>query len=298
MFQNILKILVLVVLFQSQVFSQQTFQYNLKANDSFVFHQKTEQSITQDFDGTDHVIENSIEDIFTIKVKKVTDSSYVMNFEYQKFAMNSQSNLYGTLFKVNTDSTNAKNAQSKIFSVLTHSVLSFEMLKCGKILYFKGTDKLIENMINNAGFEDDYTKAVMGESMKKEFGNEKMINSLEQFTYFYSKKPVSSTDSWSTKINGDLKATNTWKIKSIDKSMITITGSSNVSLDSNQDSMKMALIGTGKTTINVNKTNGMPNSMEVVSNLEGSTTITGDQPMKIPTKITSLTTYKAQKNVQ
>ncbi|HRV56308.1 MAG: DUF6263 family protein [Flavobacteriaceae bacterium] len=298
MFKNVLKTLVLFISFQSLVFSQQTIKYNLKPNDSFIFHQKVEQTITQDIEGTSHTVDNSIEGVFVLKVKKVTDSSFIMSFAYKKFAVDSKSNLYGDIIHVNTDSINAKDPQSKVFSALTRSTLSFEMNKYGKIIKFQGTETLIQDMIDNAGFENDYTKAVMAEYMEKEFGNEKMTNSLQQMTLIYSKKPLSPNGTWTTQLQGDFKAQNTWKLKNTENSKLNINGTGEVSMASDDETYKLTLKGSSTTALNVNKNNGMINTMEVVSNMEGVSIVKGPEPIKIPMKISSLTTYKALKNVQ
>ena len=110
-----MKMLVLFLIFQNLAFSQHTLQYNLKVNDTFTFLQKADQNIVQTIDGKKHIIDNSMESIFTFYVKKVTDSSYIMDFKFDKFTMHTNSNLYGKLFDVNTDSIDMENAQARIF---------------------------------------------------------------------------------------------------------------------------------------------------------------------------------------
>jgi len=298
MFRNLLKILVLSLFIQTTVFSQQLIQYNLKVNDTFLFNQQVDQNIVQMIDGNQHDIENSIKNVFSLVVKKSTDSSYFINFRFEKFSMFAKSNLYGVISSIDTDSINVDDAQSRIFLALTNSTLSFELLKNGKVKNLKGTDALIKKMIDGAGFEDDFTKAVMTEAMGKEFGSQKMVNSLEQFTYFYPRKAVQKGDSWKNKYSGDYNSMNTWVLKNIDKEKITISGTGKVGVSSSDESMEMVLSGTSKTDISSNKSNGILVKMAVESVMEGTSTIKSMDSAKFPTTIITKTTYKALKNVQ
>lgn len=290
--------LVLFLIVQNTAFSQHTLQYNLKVNDTFTFLQKADQNIVQTIDESKHIMDNSMESIFTFYVKKVTDSSYIMDFKFDKFVMHTNSNLYGNLFDINTDSIDFNNPQARIFTALTQSTLSLEMLKTGKIINLKGTDALIKKMIDGAGFENEFTKAVMTESMKKEFGKKKMMNSLEQFTFIYSKKPVTDSSTWSNNYLGAYNSINTWKLKSINKEAILVNGTGQAKMNTEDDSMIMALKGSSKTEATCQKNNGIPIKMVVESTMEGTTTLKNMEAVELPTIIISKTTYKALDNVQ
>ena len=290
--------LVLILIVQNTAFSQHTLQYNLKVNDTFTFLQKADQNIVQTIDESKHIMDNSIESIFTFYVKKVTDSSYIMDFKFDKFVMHTNSNLYGNLFDINTDSIDFNNPQARIFTALTQSTLSLEMLKTGKIINLKGTEALIKKMIDGAGFENEFTKAVMTESMKKEFGKKKMMNSLEQFTFIYSKKPVTVSSTWSNNYLGVYNSANTWKLKSINKETILVNGTGQAKMNTEDDSMIMALKGSSKTEATCQKNNGIPIKIVVESTMEGATTLKNMEAVELPTIIISKTTYKALDNVQ
>ena len=298
MFRKLMKMLVLFLIFQNLAFSQHTLQYNLKVNDTFTFLQKADQNIVQTIDGKKHIIDNSMESIFTFYVKKVTDSSYIMDFKFDKFTMHTNSNLYGKLFDVNTDSIDMENAQARIFIALTQSNLSLEMLKTGKIINLKGTDALVKKMIDGAGFENEFTKDVMMESMKKEFGKKKMINSLEQFTFFYNKTPVALHGSWSNSYSGALNAINLWQLDNIDKGNVFIHGTGQASMNTEDDSTLMVLKGSSRTNVTCQRNNGIAKNMVVESTMEGTTTLKNMESLELPTTIISKTTYKALKNVQ
>lgn len=298
MFRTFLKVIVLSLICHSNLLSQQLIQYNLKVNDTFLFHQQVDQNIVQIIDGNQHIIDNSIKNVFSLVVKKSTDSSYFLNFKFEKFSMFAKSNLYGVISSIDTDSIDVDDAQSRTFLALTNSTLSFELLKNGKVKNLKGTDALIKKMIDGAGYEDKFTKAVMTEAMGKEFGNQKMTNSLEQFTYFYPKKAVQKGDSWKNKYTGDYNSMNIWVLKSLDKEKINISGTGKVSISSSDESMEMALNGTSKSELSSNKSNGILVNMVVESVLEGTSTIKNMDSAKFPTTIITKTTYKVLKNVQ
>lgn len=298
MFRNLMKMLALLLIFHNTAFSQQILQYNLKVNDTFTFLQKADQNIVQTIDGSKHVIDNSIESVFTFYVNKITDSSYIMDFKFDKFVMNTNSNLYGKLFDVNTDSIDMNNPEARIFIALTQSNLSLEMLKTGKIINLRGTDALVKKMIDGAGYENEFTRAVMTESMKKEFGKNKMINSLEQFTFFHSKKAVTTKDTWTNSFSGAYNSTNTWQLESINKGNVFIHGRGQTSMKTEDDSMLMTLKGSSTTDITCQQNNGIATKMVVESTMQGTTTLKNMESIELPTTIISKTTYKALKNVQ
>lgn len=298
MFRNLMKMLVLFLIFHTTAFSQHALQYNLKVNDTFTFLQKADQNIVQTVEGSKHVVDNSMESIFTFYVKKITDSSYILDFKFDKFVMHTNSNLYGKLFDVNTDSIDVSNAQARIFTALTESPLTLEMLKTGKIINLRGTEALIKKMIDGAGFENEFTKAMMTESMQKEFGKNKMKNSLEQFTFFYTKRAVATNDTWKTTYSGALNSTNIWQVKNMDKDNVFIYGTGQTTMTTEDDSTRMVLQGSSTTDITCQKNNGLVKKMVVQSTMEGTTTLKNMESMELPTIIISKTTYKALKHVQ
>ena len=129
--------------------SQENLKYKLKKNEEFKVYQKAVQDIKQDMNGSIHSMQNLMEADYTFNVNKVTDSSYILNFKFDRFKLKSTSNIYGDLVNINTDSVNLDNMEAKIFSGLIKTTLSMEMLKSGKVLSVDGTEELLDSMIDN-----------------------------------------------------------------------------------------------------------------------------------------------------
>ena len=166
-----------------------------------------------------------------------------------------------------------------------------EMLKTGEIKKITGTEAMINKMISDAGITDEFTKELMVEAMKKEFGSESLSRSFEQMTYFYPTKKVIVGDPWTNKYTGDLIAENNWTLKDWSKN-IELSAKSNVSLIAEEDSHIMTLKGTQDTSIIANKKTGFAQLITVTSNTEGVTVMKQMSNVEIPTKITSKTTFK------
>jgi hypothetical protein len=184
-----------------------------------------------------------------------------------------------------------------MFTGLTNSVLKIEMLKNGKIRNISGAEAMINKMVSNARIEDEFTKELTIEALKKEYGNKSLSRSFEQMTYIYPKKKVSVGDQWTNKYTGDLLATNTWTLNDLNKSIV-LSAKSNVILTSKEDSHVMNLKGTQDTKIIANKLTGFPEQISVSSTTKGTTVIDQVENIGIPTTIISKTTYKTKKHVQ
>jgi hypothetical protein len=227
-----------------------------------------------------------------------TDSSYLINFRFIRFKLQTKSNIYGDLMNVDTNlEIKEGDFESKMFSGLTNSVLKIEMLKNGKIKNVSGTDAMINKMVSNAGIEDEFTKELTIEALKKEYGNKGLSRSFEQMTYIYPRKKVIVGDQWTNKYTGNLIATNTWTLKDINKNIV-LSAKSNVILNSEEESYIMNLKGTQDTQIIANRLSGFPEQISVNSITKGTTVIDEMEMIEIPTTIISKTTYKTKKHVQ
>lgn len=171
------------------------------------------------------------------------------------------------------------------------------MLKTGKIIKIFGTETMISKMITDAGITDEFTKELMIESMKKEFGDESLARSFEQLTYIYPSKKVIVGDSWINYYSGDINAKNNWTLVNWSKN-IELSAKSTVSMTSEEDSFIMNVKGTQDTYIIANKKTGFAETISVTSNTRGNSVIKEKSDLKIPTTIRSKTTYKIIKHVQ
>ncbi|TYA55968.1 DUF6263 family protein [Formosa maritima] len=296
--QLVLKITVFFLLVSSFISSQNTLEYKLNIGDNMIVTQTSTQDVVQDLNGSKHEITNNLESNYTFIIKSITDSSYVINFKFDRFKLLTTSNIYGELMNIDTNKSIEKDdLEAKIFSGLTKSTLKMEMLKTGKILKVSGSEAMINKMVTDAGIEDEFTKELMIEAMKKEFGNESLARSFEQMTYIYPSKKVSIGDTWTNNYSGALKAKNIWTLTNWGN-QIELSAKSNVTMITEEDSHIMTLKGTQNTSVFANKKSGIAELITVTSKANGTTVMKQMNGTEIPTNIKSKTTYKIKKHVQ
>lgn len=291
-------IILLFTLLGGNMHAQTTLQYNLKIGDSIAVHQKANQEIIQDVDGSKHEMTNILESKFVFIVKTVTDSSYILDFSFKLFKLQTISNLYGEIMSVDTSvPIEADDMEAAIFSGLTKSTLKIELLKNGDIISIRGTTRMINNMMKHVGIEDEFTKQLMIEEMKKEFGSQSLSNSFEQFTFIYPTKKIAIGESYKNSYSGELEADNTWTLKATSPT-IDIIGTAHISVESVEENYNMILEGEQKTRISADIKSGVVKTMTVTSKTEGNTVSLQNSSVKIPTTINSVTTYKTKLYVQ
>lgn len=295
---TLLKITLCFTLVFNITIAQNKLQYTLEVGDSLKISQIANQDIIQDMNGSKHEMKNLLESDYTFVVAAITDSSYMINFKFDKFKLETTSNLYGTLLDVDTSKeVEDTDLEGKIFSGLILSVLKMEMLKTGKIKEISGTENMIDSMISNAGIEDEFTKQLMIEAMKKEFGDESLSKSFEQMTFIYPNKEVEIGESWTNRYYGDMECTNVWTLNALGE-YIDLSSKSDIKMNIEEDSHTMSLEGTQDTVIKANKSTGFATEMEVISEVQGITIMSQMKSIEIPTTINSTTTYKIEKHVQ
>ena len=291
--------LLCIPLTMNALYAQQLLQYKVKKGDQFIVLQTANQSILQNMDGSKHQLTNVIEGDYIFKVEQVSDSIITINFKFERFKMTSTSSAMGNLLTINTrDSAPIDNVQGKLFEGITAANLKMKMYKNGHIKSISGTEELVESMVNNAGEFDDFTKALMTEAMNKEFGNESLSNSFEQLTFLFPLTPVNVGDSWSNNYHGDLSSNNLWTLEKISKDDIMISGESQVTFQTDDETIKMNLKGTMVSKVVTSLKNGFIKSLESTSTAQGFSTMSNMATVEIPTTVTTKTTYKVKNYVQ
>ncbi|MEO8934603.1 MAG: DUF6263 family protein [Xanthomarina sp.] len=256
------------------------------------------QQIVQTMNDSKHEMSNNLECEFLLIVTAKTDSSYHINFSFKRLKIKTLSNIHGILMDVDTNiEVKEDNIEAKMFHGLTNSVLKMQMLKTGEIIEISGTEAMIRKMVEQTGIKDKFTKEIVFETIKKEYGSESLSRSFEQITFCYPNKKVSIGDQWTNNYSGDLIATNVWTLKEINKNII-LSAKSNVSMNSEEESYVMKLKGTQETHVIANKKSGFPELITVNSHTQGITVTDQMNPLEIPTTIISKTTYKTKKHVQ
>ncbi|MHA7943442.1 DUF6263 family protein [Formosa sp. 3Alg 14/1] len=290
MIRFFLKILVVTLIGTFSTSAQSLLQYRLKIGDSITIIQKATQNIVRQEQGNAHKILNDLEENYTFKVSDKTDSTYTLAFHFNQFKLKTTSNKYGVMVDVDTAKpVKEDDTEGKIFGGLTNSELQIEMSNSGKIIQVQGAEKMISNMINLSGVQDEFTKQLMIESMKSEFGNESLSHSFEQLTHIYPKQKVSIGDTWTNEYTGDIQSKNTWTLEKITDTVI-LNANSTLSMSIEDEFSNLLLKGKQNIVVIADKNTGFINEMTV--NAEASNASDIKESQNNPTKITSTTTYK------
>ena len=284
------KILVFTLLCTCSASAQSLLQYRLNIGDSITIYQEATQNIVRNEQGIEHKIVNNLEENYTFKVSSKTDSTYILTFHFNQFKLKTTSNKFGVLVDVATNKpVNANDTEGKIFGLLTHSKLQIIMSNSGEIIEVNGTEAMINNMISLSGVRDEFTKQLMVESMKAEFGSESLSKSFEQFTHIYPKQKVKIGDTWTNEYTGEINAKNTWKLEKI-TDIVVLNAQSTLSMIIEDEFTNLLLKGKQNIVVFADKKTGFINEMTV--NAEASNAYDLNDPENNPTKITSITTYK------
>ncbi|QDO94134.1 hypothetical protein FNB79_09130 [Formosa sediminum] len=253
--------------------------------------QQATQDIVQCDQGIEHKIHNNLEENYTFKVVSKTDSTYRLTFHFNHFKLKTTSNRLGVLVDVDTNKPVLEgDTEGKIFSGLTRSELQIEMTYTGEIIQVFGAENMINNMVSLAGVQDEFTKQLMIESMKSEFGSESLSKSFEQLTHIYPKQKVKIGDTWTNAYTGEINAVNTWKLKNITDT-VQLDAKSDLSMIIEDEYTNLLLKGKQTIVVIADKNTGFINEMTV--NAEASNAFDLNHTTHTnPTEVTSITTYK------
>ncbi len=282
----------ILLLFSLAVTGQNALGYKLESGNSFTIEQRALQDITQELETGTQVITNDIKSIMEFRITAKEDTLYLIDVEFKDLKMLMSSDLYGELMNVDTSNPKENDIQSKIFQSLIGQKVSIKMTSTGKIHEVNGGDQLIENMVNAAGFEDDFTRDLLSASLSKDFGSEALSKSYEQMTFFYPREAVDVGDSWNTQFEGKLASNNTWTLSAMSEAASEINGNSESVLSIQDDQTTMELSGSQNSVIIIDPLTGLFRTMEVKGEYQGFSIIKqlGDQ--EIPTKIEMSLSYQ------
>lgn len=283
-------LLAFVFVFLAQ--AQEQLGYNLEVGQSFLIKQDADQEMTMDIDGTQQIITNDMEALFSFTVAGVSETGYDLTFEFKDFAMKSSSNLQGTMMDVRASEPKEGDLMSTIFGGLLGTQLQISLRKTGEIMAVTGAEKLVENMLNSAGDLDEFTKNLMQKSLEKEFSSESLSNSFEQMTFIYSDQPVTTESIWETTFEGKINANNEWKLEKIEGDSVSLSGNSAITMNAKETSLTMELSGNQEIVLQASKETGFINKMMVSASGEGNSTMAMAENVQIPTKLKQNITYE------
>ena len=284
-------ILYIIVAISSSVFAQKKLQYNLSVGDNFTVEQEAIQHIKQDLNGVEQIIENNLISVMHFEVTQATSENYTLTMTFQRLKMLMSSPSLGELSNSDTESTDSSNVTNMLFKGLLNVPVTIVMETSGKIKSVTGGDKLIENMFISAGIDQPEIIEASKVQMEKQFGSDAMSNSIEQMSYFYPIDKVSEGNQWTNSYSGNLTSKNNWKLDSMAKDEIKISGTADTTMSTIDENVIMTLSGSQTTSITVNPKTGLFRTITVTGENSGDTLIQA-QNMTIPTQIKSTITYK------
>ncbi|MFC4097094.1 DUF6263 family protein [Euzebyella saccharophila] len=281
-----------VLFFTTACFGQTSLAYNLKKDAVFTVKQEAQQIITQELDGATHELTNKIDGVLEFKVLAERDSLYDIALTFKDLNLLMTSSIQGELMNVKAKEVNEEDMQSQIFNSLLNKPVKMVLAKNGDILEVKGGDKLVAQMAEASGLEDEFSLNMMKKSLQKEFGSEALSNSYKQMTFIYPKQKVKVGAHWKNEYSGKLQAKNLWTLDQVTNKNANISGKADVTMDVQEPTTTMKLKGSQTTKITTDITSGFIQKMIVEGLSKGASTMAQMGDQEIPTTIESLITYE------
>lgn len=284
-------IAICVFIYSLQLSAQHVLQYNLAVGTSFTVAQEAKQHITQDLQGTDQVIENTLTSEMHFKVVAVNDATITLEMTYKAMKMLMTSPSLGVIMKADTDEKDVLDTTSNMFKATLDIPVTITMEKSGKILDVTGGEKLIESMFKASNITELAQMEAARAQFEKQFGSSALSQSFEQMTYVLPAKKVAINETWTTVFSGNLEAKNTWKLVEYAPEVAKITGTATTVMSTIDENVVMILNGTQTSNITLDPKTGLFQNIVVTSENSGNTQIAAANA-SIPTTIKSTITYK------
>lgn len=267
--------------------------YSLDINNDFTLQQDVVQTITQNIQGNNQIIENKLQGVLYFVVKEKTKEDITLDVSFKSFSMKTTSDqLGGILMEVDTEAEQ-QTPQSKIFMGLIDSSIGIVINYSGKVIEVQNGDAFMNNMLSGMGIEDSTILEQAKKQLEKDWSGESLGKSFEQVLFNYPNTEVNQGDTWNNEFisKTGLNATNTWTLVAIEDNSYQISGSADVSMKMVNAQITMDLSGTQQTDLIVDSKNKIPKEIKVTSTVEGDSFPPSMPDFKIPTKIVSITTY-------
>jgi hypothetical protein len=278
-----------------------TLEYNLKQGETLKQHAVINMDMVMKFMGQEMKISLIMEMKMAFDVKESQSDSYTLGVRYKELKTDMRMPEVGSIsFDSNTDKNIATQTDfGPVFKAVIDMPFEIEMTKTGKIKSVKGLEKLNEAVRNSF---DESVPENMRQQLTGQFGSqfseEAFKSQFEQFTGYFSDKPVATGDSWNIKtttiasnfkINTDLQST----LKSIENNEVNLSINGTVSTpegyeqEVNGVKTKVSLKGTQKGTVKVNKNTGWLISSDITMIFSGEIEVMGTKvPVYSTTKAT------------
>lgn len=274
--------------------AQEQLQYNLIAGQSFKIEQLAIQTIDQTIDSSQFQMKNTVAGTFSMVVDQVLEDRYIILSSFESIRFKTESNDFGVINSIDTDKIDSlSSAESKIFKGLLNVPFTIIMLKNGKIEAVENTSAMVDNMMIEAGIEDENLKTRIRESMKTNFGDASLAASIEQMTFLFPNHTVSIGDAWNNQYHGELNADNSWQLESYNPNEFVITGIAKVVMTTREeDILSISMSGVQTTTAIVDAPSGLFKEITVNQEVDGFMTGMEMGYEEIPSKINAIITFK------
>jgi hypothetical protein len=272
-----------------------TLQYNFKQGDILKQNVVANMDLVQKMMGQEVKMNLVMGTKMTFEVKESHDDSYTIEVKYKELKVETKipGMNEGTIsFDSNTTEDVATETNlGPVFKVLIDKPFEIVMDKIGKVRSVKGLETFFETMLNT--FSDDvpetFRQQIIGQ-FGSQFSEEAFKSQLEQSTGYFPNKPVSTGDSWKTKMQStvsnfavDINMEST--LKSVEDNVVNLNINGTVSTPESYEQevngvkLKLSLNGAQKGTLKINKDTGWVISSDIMLNFSGEVETMG---MKIP----------------
>lgn len=284
-------IAICVFIYSLQLSAQQVLQYNMAVGTTFTVEQEAKQHITQDLQGTEQVVENTLTSQMHFKAIAVDDATITLEMTFKTMKMLMSSPSLGVIMEADTANKDESDMTSNMFKATLNIPVTIIMERSGKISSISGGEKLIESMFKAANITELAQMEASRAQFEKQFGSSALSQSFEQMTYYLPAKKVAVNDTWSTVFSGNLEAKNTWTLAEYSTETSKITGTATTVMSTIDENVVMILNGTQTSTITLDSKTGLFQNIVVKSENSGNAQIAAANA-SIPTTIKSTITYK------
>lgn len=219
----------------------------------------------------------------------------------------------GKAVKIDTRDESCKNTdEGKMCSEIIKNEFTVKINKAGKVLSINGVNDMIDKIINSYGLTSTQ-KESFASLIKQNYGDEAIKESFNRMTDIYPKEEIKTGLTWKTEQKDSQGIPRTistsWKIKDITDGFVTAETDSNVTCNTDNNSldimgmkMKANLKGNSKGTVKISMDNGLMQSGEFNEKASGTMEMTisnlGNEQngsMLMPVNIESTVKYHTEK---
>ena len=231
------------------------FRLRLQPGQMFRSETVTRQATTQSIMGNEQKMDQTIGMAYRYEVLGVAPDGTAMikvTYDALKMAMD------GPTGKIDYDSKNPPAeipAQAKGMAALLGQSIRMQMNSQGRVTKVEDVEALLDRIIAQIDLPDETVKAAITTMLKKQFGNDAMIGTMQSMMATYPEAPVGVGDSWTSKANVTagipMQTESTYTLKSRSGGMATLGVQTKI--QSNPDAEPMAM-GPMKMTYNISGT--------------------------------------------